>query len=284
MMSPVFPPLFFTNKKIKVGAFIYDLVWKYYPHTMDKSYKIKMVALLKYNINKIDFFFAISESTKNNSLKLKEFKNKNIYTIPLGINSSIYKIASNKSIATVKYKYGIDKRYILSIGTIEPRKNLETLLRAFSRINKKYILVLVGKQGWVSKKFFDLFDELNIKDHIIMTGYVPTDDIGPLYSGAEVFVYPSLYEGFGLPVLEAMQCGCPVIAANTSSIPEIAGNAAILIDPTDIESLVRAITTVITKPSLRKKLKQNGFKQAKNFSWQKTAYQFLEIIQKELSS
>lgn len=143
-----------------------------------------------------------------------------------------------------------------------------------------YQFVVTGGKGWKNEAFYNLIRKLNIDEYLVFTGYVPEEDLPALYQGAEVFIYPSLYEGFGLPILEAMASGIPVITSNTSSLPEVAGDAALLVNPIEIFELYEAMEALATKPQLREELKVKGKEQSKKFSWEKTALKTLEIYKK----
>jgi glycosyltransferase involved in cell wall biosynthesis len=165
---------------------------------------------------------------------------------------------------------------------VEPRKNLQALLRGFARFRAEcprddVKLVLAGGPGWGQEPFDEIVDTLRMRDHVRFTGFIADEDLPDLYRGAEVFVYPSLYEGFGLPVLEAMACGTPVITSNRSSLPEVAGNAALLVDPTRPEALATALATVVTDKALREELRRKGIARAKDFSWDAVARKTLAV-------
>jgi len=175
-------------------------------------------------------------------------------------------------------KYNLPKKFILFVGTIEPRKNIKRLIEAYNIVSPQEPLVIVGKKGWFYKEIFKEIEELNIKDKIIFLDYLPGKDLPYLYNKAICFIYPSLYEGFGLPPLEAMACGCPVITSSTSSLPEVVGNAAVLIDPGKTREMVVAIEKILGSRKLRDELRQKGIVQSKKFSWRKTSEQILEIL------
>jgi len=281
-LSPNFYPYYFVGKKIKRVALIHDLVWKLFPETMERSYRLKMVAFIHYNLKRTSFLLANSENTKKDFLEVFGPK-KNIYVTPLAADKNLYKPAGKKKIDEIKSKYSIKGKYLISVCTLEPRKNLETLINTFALLKQhNYVLVLVGEIGWIDNSFFDNLDILMIREKVIITGYVAREDLPPLYSGAEVFVYPSLYEGFGLPVLEAMQCGCPVIASNNSSIPEVTGDAALLLDdPKNENEMLKAINKVLTDASLRRELCKKGLNRSKMFDWDKTAEIMMDVIRNE---
>ena len=174
-------------------------------------------------------------------------------------------------------------QYILSVGTLEPRKNLTKLVEAFSilphQILRQYQLVLVGAQGWGNQQLTRTIDSLNLKDKVIITGFVKDEDLPYIYKGATVFIYPSLYEGFGLPPLEAMSCGVPVIASNISSLPEVVDGAGILVDPQNEVAMAEALKKLILKPKLAQKIAKKGKMRSKKFSWDKAAKETLKVFE-----
>ena len=179
-------------------------------------------------------------------------------------------------------KYGIHHDFILTVGSNEPRKNIGSLVRAYvdlpENIKNKYSLVIAGGQGWLNS---DIDEFLNLQDstRIKRIGYVEEHDLTELYSASTVFVYPSLYEVFGLPILEAMSCGAPVITSNTSSMPEISGDAALFFDPTDVQQLTNLLNDVLGNENFREELSRKGIKRAGEFSWEKTARETLKIYE-----
>lgn len=275
--STVFFPNSFLNSVKKI-FFIYDLVWKFYPETMEPGNRILMRFYTKRYLQKADLLVSISESTKRDFIQNVDIKNK-IDVIPLAADKHIFYKAKITDIKNVRQKYNINKKYILSVCTLEPRKNLDSLLQAFARIEDKDIqLVLVGKLGWIRTNFFERIKNLGIDERLLITGYVPESDLAPIYSGASLFVYLSLYEGFGLPVLEAMQCGCPVIVSNNSSIPEVAGNAGIKLDALSIEETVNAINKILYNNKLKNDMSHKGLLRAETFSWEISANKLLKKI------
>ncbi len=220
----------------------------------------------------------VSEATRTDFLNHTNFSSKQVTTIPLAASRDLfYPVTDSERIAAVQQRFGITGGgYILSLATFEPRKNIDHLIRSFARLVQErtipddFNLVLVGTKGW---KFDQIMAEISRIDHlqsrIILTGFVPDEDLAPLYSGALAFVYPSLYEGFGLPPLEAMQCGLPVITSNQSSLPEVVGNAALLVPPTDSDALCQALLTLINSSSVRTELAQRALERAGLFSWKR---------------
>ena len=188
-----------------------------------------------------------------------------------------------KAIEAIKARYNIAGDYILFVGTLQPRKNLIRLIEAFSNLQSPISniqLIIAGKKGWLYEETFRQVEELGLEWKVVFTDYAPEGDLPALLSGASLFVFPSLYEGFGLPVLEAMACGTPVVCSNVSSLPEVAGEAAILVDPLDVEELATAMERVLGDEELRAELTERGFEQARRFSWEKCARQTLDVLER----
>lgn len=276
--STYYYPYFFLSP-IKKAGILYDLVWELYPHTMEFGNKMRMKLFTMGNMKKLDLLIAISENTKKDAHEILGITNR-IEAIPLAADDTIFYRAGGPAISSVKKKYGITKKYILSVCTLEPRKNLKALLDAYRAMpsRRDYQLVLVGMAGWIDTDFFHDIESSDVRDNVLITGYVQNTELAPIYTGAELFVFPTLYEGFGLPVLEAMQCGCPVITSNSSSIPEVAGTAAIMIDPRDVEGLSTTMEKVVSSAALRKSLTAKGLKRSRQFSWKKSARRLLDSL------
>lgn len=207
-----------------------------------------------------------------------------VYTIYLGYNDMYKKldVQDQQIICEIKYKYGIKSRYILFVGTVEPRKNLDNLIKAFYKISNSVVhqLVIVGKKGWRYDNIHRLVRELNIEDRVIFTDYISNLEILYLYNNADVFVYPSIYEGFGIPPLEAMACGCPVVVSNVTSLPEVVGDAAMLVNPFDVDDIANKIYKVVSDRNLNNLLREKSIKQASKFSWEKCATETLDLYLK----
>ena len=185
-----------------------------------------------------------------------------------------------------KQRLGIENEFILFVGTVEPRKNLLTLVRAFEQIlrqtSRRPQLVVVGAEGWLMEELFAFIKQSSIGDRLLLTGYLDDDDLRALYSSCTVFVYPSIYEGFGLPPLEAMACGAPVIASNIATFQETLGSAAQLIEPSDVEALARSIVEILDDEDRRRALSRRGLEQAAKFSWERTAQLTLDVYREVL--
>jgi glycosyltransferase involved in cell wall biosynthesis len=184
------------------------------------------------------------------------------------------------AVALALARYDLPSRYLLFVGTIEPRKNLTRLLVAFEKVYAQGLtdaLVIVGKQGWLYDGFFAALERSPARSAVIMPGYVADADLPIIYAGAQVLLLPSLYEGFGLPILEAMSCGTPVICSNTSSLPEVAGDAARLVDPKSANTIAEALEQVLTNPNLQGEMRERGLAQARRFSWERAAQETLAL-------
>ena len=194
-------------------------------------------------------------------------------------------VTDESELDTIREKYNLPDRFLLFLGTLEPRKNLPVLLEAFLRVADAipHSLVISGAIGWKTKDLFNKLSASGVQDRVQLTGFVDREDIPVLMSLAEIFIYPSLYEGFGLPVVEAMACGTPVITSNTSSMPEVASDAALLVDPRSVESISNAIMALAHDEGRRILLREKGLKRAGEFSWEETARQTLEVYNQVVS-
>lgn len=248
--------------KYKEIFFVYDLTWLTVQEAHPYSRVLIFKVLFSKTIKSCYKIVVISQSTKLDLMKY--------YHVPENKITVIYPSFSKVDTRAHKPKIQIKKPYILYLGTLEPRKNIILIIRAFHQLKSMslfpYQLIIAGKKGWGFKEIFDTIDKLGLEKDVIFTGYVSDAERKYLYKNAELFIYPSLYEGFGIPPLEAMNYGCPVITSNTSSLPEVVGDAGIMIDPYNEKALISAITKVINDKKLRKEMIGKGFKQAKKFN------------------
>ncbi len=254
-LSPILYPQFFTR--------------------LTRAY-IKLFPLILKNTDQI---ITISDHSKNDIARIFLIPKDRITITYLGVDEKFKVIEDKKSLDRIIKKYNLPKKFILFVGTIEPRKNLPVLVKAFNKIknSRNLKLVIAGEKGWKYEDLFKTIDKLKLENKIIFTGFVDEDDLPLLYNLAEVFVYPSSYEGFGLPVLEAMGSGCPVITSKVSSLPEICGGAAILVNLNNKEELVDSIKNVIINKQFRSNLRKKSLEQAKRFSWKNCARETLRI-------
>ena len=271
---------------------IYDLIPVLYPQYCDAGVPEIMRSILD-KLTPDTWVPVISEATRNDLLNFMGSRidpNKVVVT-ELAASDMFYRSEDKLLNRSVRKKYGIpDDPYVLSVCTLEPRKNIDQAIKAFVQILKQekiygLNLVLVGAKGWKSEKILESIDaSAAIKSRIYITGYMADEDLAPIYSDALMFVYPSFYEGFGLPPLEAMQCGVPVITSNNSSLPEVVGNAGIMIDPNDTSAICAAMWDVYSKPALQQQLVENGISRAKQFSWRKCAEKTVAAYRKAMEA
>ncbi|MBE0069262.1 glycosyltransferase family 4 protein [Thermoanaerobacterium thermosaccharolyticum] len=258
---------------------VYDMVYKVYPNTMTKANYKRLDKELARSCERADLIITISNNSKQEIINYLGISGDKIRIVPCGVDLNFYKPVYKNEILN---KYNIQKPYFLYIGTLEPRKNIKNLILAFNDFLKKnncndVKLVIGGKKGWMYEEIFKTVQELKLENDIIFLGYVPIEDMSALYSNAVSFIFPSLYEGFGIPPLEAMACGCPVIVSNTSSLPEVVGDAGILINPFDVEELSNAMYYVYCDNDLRNELKKKSIIQAGKFSWELAAQKIIDI-------
>jgi len=275
-----FGPFLFPTDKISILT-VFDLSPLIFPETHRYSTVLMHKLLFPLIIRNSDKILTISESTKQDLMKYLNISEKKIIVTYLSADEK-FKPLNNKAINDIKQKYKLNFPFILYVGTLEPRKNIPVLLRAFYKLKKKnlqYKLIIAGKKGWKYKEIFEITNKLNLQKDVIFTGYVSDEDLPKLYNAADLFVYPSLYEGFGLPPLEAMACGTPVITSNTSSLPEVVGDAGIMTNPYNVDGLANAMHEVLTNDGLSEDMIKKGLKRAKMFSWEKTAKETLKVYE-----
>jgi glycosyltransferase involved in cell wall biosynthesis len=267
------------NNSLKVMN-IYDLTFIKYPNYIDsvvKTYTKRVKRCLQWT----DLVLTISESSKKDIIEYLQVPPQKVYVTPLASRYHLdYLSWQNIPILEQQVNYDFSKPYLLFVSTIEPRKNINTIITAFNFLKQKYKiahqLILIGKKGWNYEPIFAAIESSYCKHEIHHLDYLSDELVALFYSKADVFVYPSHYEGFGLPVLEAMTLGAPVISANTSSIPEVTGDAAILIDPNEPIELAEAILKIISDSQFSQELINKGKERAKLFSWERTAKETLK--------
>jgi len=229
-------------------------------------------------IDQPEHFITISEFVRQEIIETFNIAPEKVTAIPLGVNK-LFSRRAESSVSHYLQEKKLPDRYILTVGTHEPRKNITTLVRALARTKEKYTLVSIGWSGWLNSEFHQTVSKLKLEDRVICLGHIPDEELVLLYCGASLMVYPSLYEGFGLPILEAMACGCPVICSDTSSMPEVAGDAAIIISPEDEIAMAEAIDHVMEDEGLRQQLIESGHSRASEFSWSTTAQRTMSIFE-----
>jgi len=252
---------------------VHDLIFRHLPEHHKPLNRWYLNLTMPLYCRRADHIIAVSEHSKRDLISA--------YGIAAEKVTVVYEAAAPdfcpqlpQAVASVQSRYGLPERYLLFVGTIEPRKNLSRLLAAFESVHADGLvdgLVVVGKRGWLYGDFFARLEESPVRDAVLLPGYVPDDDLPAFYAGAQALVLPSVYEGFGLPVLEAMACGTPAVASNASSIPEIGGDAALYFDPVDVGAIIDAIRRLLGDGGLREAMRERGLVQAARFSWQQAA-------------
>ncbi len=216
----------------------------------------------------------VSKSARNDIVRYLKVPKEKVHVIMNAVSPAFKPVVDKASLDAVCARYGLDVPYVLYVGTIEPRKNLTRLIQAFAQLRKAGLphkLVLVGQQGWHCEPIYAEVEKQGLQQDAIFTGYVPFDDLPALYSAAESMAFPSLYEGFGLPVLEAMACGTPVVTSASSSLAEVAGDAALLVDPFSVEEIASALRRIHSDRALAEELSYKGRERAAQFTWERAA-------------
>ncbi len=258
---------------------IHDLSYFYYPNEFLKKDLYKLRNWTKYSVKKASKIISVSKTTKKDLMKFYEIPDEKITVI---YNGGPRRHPEQGAKRRVEGSLNLSKPYILFVGTLQPRKNINVLIDAFSILVKTspdIKLVITGKKGWLFTEIFKKVTELNLEDKIIFTDHISDDELTWLYKNALCFVMPSLYEGFGIPILEAMENSCPVISSFSSSLPEVAGEAALYFDPTNSSDLLEKINQLLINKDLKNDLIKKGKERVKQFSWEKSAKETLEIIQ-----
>jgi glycosyltransferase involved in cell wall biosynthesis len=243
----------------------------------------------RHNGRRATLIFADSEATKADLLKFDNVAAEKVTVVYPSIDPELKRIESEAEITAVLQKHGLTRPYLLYISTLQPRKNLIRLIQAYAQSELPQTLVLAGKKGWLSQPILDEISSLQpydklragspISEKIILPGYIPESDKAGLISGATAVLYPSLYEGFGFPILEAQACGVPVLTANSSSCPEVAGTGALLVDPLSVADMSTSLKEIVLNKPLRAELVAQGSKNLARFSWQEAAAQVLNLLE-----
>jgi glycosyltransferase involved in cell wall biosynthesis len=265
--------------QVKSVFTLHDLTFRLFPQTHSVWNRWFLLLMMPRFLRAAGAIVADSECTRRDAAQFYGIDARRIAVIYPGVSARFHP-AGAPGAATVRQKYGLPEHFVLSVGTIEPRKNLATLLEAFSRLtpyDPRPPLVIAGKTGWLYETFFRRLRELGLEDQVVLLGFVPDDDLPALYSAADLFVFPSLYEGFGLPALEAMACGTPVVASNASSLPEVVGEVGLLVDPHDVGGLAAAMERTLADERLRAEMRAKGLERARAFTWEKTARETLRV-------
>jgi glycosyltransferase involved in cell wall biosynthesis len=265
----------------------HDMTFFLYPQLHTRSKQAFFPLTIRASARSADAIIAVSESTRADSIRLLGIPGEKIIATPLGVDPAFRPIRDLESLDVVRQRYNLPDRFILYVGLVEPRKNLSGLIRAYRSALEGGIahrLVVVGRFGWSYQQVLDEIEALGLQERVQFTGYIPQADLPIVYNLASLFVYPTLYEGFGLPALEAMACGTPVVTSNVASLPEIIGEAGVLIPPGDQQALSQALQDVLSDPGLQTHLAIKGPQQASQFTWERTARQTLQVYRQVLAN
>lgn len=261
----------------KIISTIHDMGYVRFPETLDDKNLKRITKGIQSSIARSDKLVTVSEFSKREIISLLGIPEEKVVIIYPAPSLS----PEMEDFQTLCRKFPIDSPYILYTGTIEPRKNISLLIKAYERLKKEvgisHKLVLVGGKGWKSDDIYQQISNSPVTEHIILTGYVSSEEKNAFYQNASVFIFPSLYEGFGMPLVEAMVHGVPVVGSNVASLPEVVGEAGLLVSPTDEIALVQAIHTILTNQNLADSFIEKGYKQAKKFTWEQSASKLKEL-------
>ena len=266
---------------VPVVTTIHDVIPLVYPHFFRRRDRLMISAYFRL-ARRAAHLITDSEATRQDVHRLLRVPLANMTTVHLAA-SPAFRPQTPERIAAAQAQYNLTLPYVLSVATLEPRKNLERVLAAFAQIRHKldqpHQLVLVGKTGWLYAPLLHSITALGLTEHVRLTGFVPEEDLPALYGGAAAFVYPSLYEGFGLPPLEAMATGCPVITSQRGSLHEVVGDAALVVDPEDTTAIGTALAEMLTDATLAERYRNAGRARAQAFSWEQTAAQTVAVYE-----
>jgi glycosyltransferase involved in cell wall biosynthesis len=269
---------------VPVVATVHDVSYLEHPEYFTRDRALQLRLTVGRTVRRAAKILTGTENARNSILKMyPDLEEDKVLVVPLAAAPEFRPISREAAAATVRERYSIGGPFILSVGDMQPRKNHVGLIRAFARLAKAYPqlthkLVLVGKPTWFSPKVAEAARESGVEDRIQFVGFVSDPDLLQLYNACDCFVFPSFYEGFGFPALEAMACGRAVICSDASALPEVVDGAAILFDPYAIDEMVRAIADVLLDMELRARMERLGIQRAAHFSWQKTAEKTLEVF------
>lgn len=252
---------------------VHDISFKRQPEFFSPRDRLLFATLLPFTLRRARAVLTISEHARREICQVFPYVADRVYAIPLAPAATYRPLRDPAYLAALRRRYALNQPFWLTVGNMQPRKNLRRVVRALAVTPEAWRrpLVIVGQAHWQASEVYAEVERLGLHNWVVFTGYVPDDDLVGLYNAAEAFIYASLYEGFGLPILEAMACGTPVICSNVASMPEVAGDAALLIDPVDETAIAAAWQRLVTEKDLADELSQRGLAQAARFSWVQTA-------------
>ena len=275
--------------RVPVIVTIHDLAFERMPETFTRRGSFQLKLTVRRTAKKAARIATVSEYSRQDLLDIYKLPPEKVVVTYNGVESSFTPRPSVPNEAEeVRRRFGVSRDFLLTVGSLQPRKNMVRLIRAYARLRSEREdfrpqLVIVGRKLWLASEIFDEVKRQRWADDVILTGYVADEDLPALYRAARAFVYPSLFEGFGLPPLEAMACGTPVVTSDVSSLPEVTGGAALLIDPNDERALANALIEIVSNERLRAELRERGIAQAKKFTWRDAAEKTLRLYQEACS-
>jgi glycosyltransferase involved in cell wall biosynthesis len=272
-----------------VVATIHDLSFEHIPETFKLRSRVQLRLTVRATARRAAHVIAPSEYTRRDLVETYGLDPARVTAIPLAVSPRFRPVEEAGAVERVKGRYGIAGEYVLAVGSIQPRKNLARLVRAYSALRRGRgrsnlpQLVLVGQPAWLYGDTLRTIEEERLGKSVILTGYVSEGDLPALYTGALLFAYPSFYEGFGLPPLEAMSCGAPVLTGDRTSLPEVVGDAGLAVDPFDTDALAAGLARLIDDDALRAELRERGLTRARRFDWRETARMTLQVYRRVMS-
>jgi glycosyltransferase involved in cell wall biosynthesis len=265
---------------------LHDAAYVHFPQYHLPRNRLFLRLMMPRFLKRTQAVITVSEFTRQDAVRLYSVPPDRLFVIPEGVDAAFHPIAEPDTLAEVRRRYRLPERFILFVGTIEPRKNLITLIEAYAALRQRADsslatpgLVIAGGKGWLYADFFDRLRALGLQEAVTLTGYVPDADLPALINCASVFAFPSLFEGFGLPVLEAMACGVPVVCSTAASLPEVVGEAGLLVPPEDVAGWVEALRRVLDDPALAARLRAQGLARAATFTWEAAARQTMQVYE-----
>jgi glycosyltransferase involved in cell wall biosynthesis len=273
----------------RVVATVHDLSFEHLPGTFKRRSWMQLRLTVRATVRRAAHVIAPSEYTRRDLIETYRLDPERVTAIPLAASPRFRPVEDVLELERVRARYGITREYVLAVGSIQPRKNLSRLVRAYSGLRRERgrsnlpQLVLVGKRAWLYGETLKAVEEEGVGDSVVLTGYVSEGDLPALYSGALCFAYPSYYEGFGLPPLEAMSCGTAVLTGDRTSLPEVVGDAGLTADPFDTGAIARALARLIEDAPLRADLGARGLQRASAFDWRETARMTLQVYRRVMS-
>jgi glycosyltransferase involved in cell wall biosynthesis len=262
---------------------VHDLSFIRFPHLFRPANRLYLTVMTRLSARRARRLIAVSEHAASETVRLLGVPREKVDVVYHGVDP-LFRPLPPEQVAAFRRRRRLPDQFVLFVGTLEPRKNLERLIEAFARIPRgEAKLVLVGGKGWLYEDLFARVEALGLSDAVVFPGYVRSEELPLWYNAATAFAYPSLYEGFGMPVTEAQACGTPVVTSTSSSLPEAAGDAALLVDPEDVEAIATGLTQILDDDTLREALTKRGLAHARTFDWSRTARQTVQVYRRALA-